>query len=44
MNRWHPSRHPIVLTQRFAEVGLGVGVALITLITAATLIYAWFFA
>ena len=40
----HPSRHSFFVIERIAEGGVAVAVALICVITLATLVYAWFIA
>ena len=43
MSRMHISPHAYQTTRTFVEVGLGAVVGVVSLITAATLIVAWFF-
>ena len=40
----HAPRHGVVVTQRFLEGGLAITVTIISVITIATLVYAWFLA
>jgi len=39
----HTHSHGVEVTQRFAQGGLAVVVTVISVITLATLLYAWFF-
>jgi hypothetical protein len=40
----HVSRHAVDILETIAEGGLATAIALVSLITAATLIYVWFIA
>jgi hypothetical protein len=40
----HPSRHILDVAERIAEGGVALAVALLCVITLATLVYAWFIA
>lgn len=43
MPNLHASRHVVQVSKNFVEAGLISVVAVVSAITAATLIYAWFF-
>ncbi|HEX7156243.1 MAG TPA: hypothetical protein VF229_03455 [Burkholderiaceae bacterium] len=44
MTTLHPSHHSIEVAEKIAATGLATAVAVLAVITAATLIYAWFIA
>ncbi len=44
MSDAHSSKHALVVTQRFVAGGFATVVVVVSVITVATLIYAWFLA